>query len=177
MSGNSWGGFTYGGYAASEKIMVVGNSNGWGDPREIAVTRDGGQNWVKTGKTFQWAETSLGAPNDANVVFCGDWRSADGGQSWTKMTGCTRVYTFNAATKELWGILWDDVAGQGGLVVSGDKGATWRIANRPDKNISDMAVDPRGDKLWATANDELWVCEKFGSQTSAVNPDTRRRYF
>lgn len=174
-SGNSWGGFTYGGYAASPQVLVVGNSSGWGEPREITVTNDGGTTWTKTGKTFQWAETALGAPDDANVVFCGDWRSTDGGASWTKMTGCTRVYTFNARTNELWGVLWNDGTGQGGIVVSTDKGATWRIATRPDKNISDLAVDPSGDKLWAVADNAVWVCEGLSGSSTRSSLGTWRK--
>ena len=158
-SGQSWGGFTYGGYAASDKVMVVGDSPYWGGEREVTVTRDGGQTWNKTGHKFQWAETSLGAPDDANVIFIGDWRSADGGQSWAQMEGCTRVYATDAKG-DLWGNWWKENA----IVTSSDNGANWRVVTVKDK-ISDLAIAPDGQKLWAVADGALWKCENLDALT------------
>ena len=158
-SGKSWGGFTYGGYAASDTVMVVGDAESWGGEREIAVTRDGGKNWVKTGHKFQWAETSMGAPNDANVLFAGDWRSADAGQNWAKMSGCTRVYATDAKG-DLWGVDWE----KNDIVTSSDNGATWRkVADK--SGISDLAVAPDGTKVWAVSDNALWKCDLGAAPT------------
>jgi len=97
-SGNSWGGFTYGGYALNDQVMVVGNASGWGEPRELTVTRDAGKNWTKTGLIFAGPAQNLGAPNDANVVFASNFRSADTAQTWTPMPDCDAVLTFNPKT-------------------------------------------------------------------------------
>ena len=157
-SGQSWGGNAYGGYAASPSVMVVGAGAGWTGDREVTVTRDGGKNWVKTGHKFKWDETSLGAPRDANVIISGDWRSADAGQTWTQMTGCSRVYTADKAGN-LWGVLWE----KNDIVTSQDNGATWKTAANKEK-VKDLAVDPDGNTLYATVDGgALWKCEGLKS--------------
>lgn len=154
-SGNGWGGFTYGGYALSESVMVVGNADGWGSPRELTVTRDAGKTWTKTGLKFAGPDNSLGAPNDANVVFASNFRSADAAKTWAPMPECDAVLTFNPKNGELWGTKKVGEITQ--IVSSSDNGASWRVrASRPE--VTDLAVDPRG-ALWAVSQGGLWKCE------------------
>ena len=158
-SGKSWGGFTYGGYAASPDVIVVGDSEGWGSEREITVTRDGGKTWNKTGIKFSGEESSMGAPNDAGVIFVSDWRSADAGQTWQKMSDCSRVYTADKAG-DLWGVSRDGTS----IVVSHDNGASWQSVT-PKEKIADLAVAPDGGSLYAVSANALWKCE--GLKTDA----------
>ena len=43
VSGHGWGGFCYGGYAATRQLLVAGKADGWGSPRELRVSFDGGR--------------------------------------------------------------------------------------------------------------------------------------
>lgn len=159
-SGNGWGGFTYGGYALNPQVMVVGTAQGWGQPRALTVTRDGGKTWVKTGLFFGGTDNSAGAPGDPNVVFASNFRSADAAQTWTAMTDCDAVLTSTVPTGEkrngeLWGT--KKVGEITRIVASLDNGASWRVvATRPD--VADLAVDARG-ALWAISQGALWKCD------------------
>ena len=155
VSGKGWGGFIYGGYALSPSVMVAGEAKSWGGPREITVTRDGGVTWSKTGHSFKGGGSSLGAPNDRNVVFADAWRSADAGQTWTEMQGCSRVYSASK-NGDLWGV------SETGIVMSSDNGASWR-AVAPREKVADLAVDPKGNWLLAVADGVLWKCEGLKS--------------
>ena len=157
VSGKGWGGFVYGGYALSPGVMVAGEAKSWGGPREITVTRDGGKTWTKTGYEFKGGGSSLGAPNDPNVVFADAWRSGDAGQTWTQMQGCARVLTADKIGN-LWG------ASETGIVMSRDNGASWR-AVAPREKVADLAVDPDGNWLLAVAGGDLWKCD--GLKTEA----------
>ena len=156
-SGQSWGGFTYGGYAATSDVIVVGDGEGWNSEREITITRDGGKSWNKTGIKFGGAASSMGAPNDPNVIFVSDWRSADLGRTWQKMSDCSRVYTTDKSGA-LWGVSRDDR----NIVVSRDNGASWQSV-APKEKIADLAVDPNGDWLVAVADGALWKCDALKS--------------
>ena len=165
-SGKSWGGFTYGGYAATPDVMVVGDAAGWGAPRELTVSRDGGQTWTKTGLSMSGPNVSLGDPTDARVIFASNLRSGDGAQSWAPMeasaqsAGCDGVFTFNARTGELWGIAGKDK--ETIVVASSDKGLNWRrVAALP--YAKDLAIDARDGKLWA-ATDALQVLDAGAQQ-------------
>ena len=157
-SGQSWGGFTYGGYAASPAVIVVGDGAAWQSEREITLTRDGGKTWNKTGHKFGGAESSMGAPGDPNVIFVSDWRSADLGQSWQEMSECSRVYTSDKAGN-LWGVSGDDQS----IVRSRDSGASWQSV-APKEKVADLAVTPDGNLLYAVAEGALWKCEDLKSE-------------
>ena len=140
VSGNGWGGFNYAGCALSAQAMFAGNADSWGGDRTLFVTQDGGKTWVNThhvgGKTY--LDTACGDPNNANVGFWNDWRTVDGGKTWTEMTACDGVLTFSpTGKKELYGRLHNT------LVRSYDDGATWQNVCAPNTNwLVDAAVDP-----------------------------------
>ena len=46
VSGKGWGGFCYGGFAASPQVMWCGDAPSWGGPRTLRLTRDGGASWA-----------------------------------------------------------------------------------------------------------------------------------
>ncbi len=146
-SGNGWGGFTYGGYAASPQVMFVGNAAGWGAPRVLTVTRDGGKTWTSAGLKYAGPDVANGDPTAPNVLFASNLRSADGGKTWQAMTDCEAVYTSNpAGARELYG------KNKTALVRSEDHGATWtKIADVPG-GLEDVAVDP-ARKRWYVASE------------------------
>ncbi len=111
MSGLSWGGYCYGGYAVDENTYFVGVSTAWTDPRKLKITFDGGKTVIDTGMCFtsqnirSGMESSYQSPTDPKVLFACDLRSSDGGHTWSKMNGCINVYTHNPkGKKELYGI-------------------------------------------------------------------------
>lgn len=153
IAGLDWGGFCYGGYALNEKVMVAGNASGWGAPRILRVSRDGGKTWVDTGLERKGPDTSLGAPNDPKVIFSGDLRSADEGVTWTRMTGCNGVYT-TGPDGALYGVQLGEPAK---AVRSLDNGATWQVLADAPNGISDLALDAKRGRLYAASGLELRV--------------------
>lgn len=163
-SGNGWGGFTYGGYAATPGVMFVGNSSGWGDKRELTVTRDGGKTWTKTGHQFSGPDASYGDPQNPQVLFASNWRSADNAQTWAEMTGCDAVLTHDPKTSALYGVKKLKVDGKDAaqIVTSSDIGQNWKIVTQLAGKTDDVAVDPRGtlfavnDGALQTFADNAW---------------------
>ena len=161
-SGNGWGGFCYGGYAASARTLVVGNAAGWGNPRELKVSRDGGTTWAvmrdAAGKplVFVGPDVSFGDPTDKNVVFASNYRSADGGATWAAMAGCEAVLTASpTGARELYGKRTNKEVEQTDLVVSRDRGVTWtRLASLPG-NIDDIACDTARRRLYVAGSGGL----------------------
>ena len=135
MSGLSWGGYCYGGYAVDENTYFVGVSTAWTDLRKLKITFDGGKTVIDTGMCFtsqnirSGMESSYQSPTDPKVLFACDLRSSDGGHTWSKMNGCINVYTHNPKSKkELYGI---DEKGKN-IVVSYDNGVTWQKVNNTE---------------------------------------------
>ena len=163
-TGSQGAGFVYGAYAADENTLIcmastlrqiegVGTDSDWDGVREVRVSRDGGETWVKTGvykldnHAKKWSEQCYQSPSDPNVLFAANFRSDDYGYTWEKMENCNLVYTHNPyGKKELYGS-WEDT-----IIVSYDNGATWekfadaivpeKLAETPEKTeIWDIAVD------------------------------------
>ena len=163
-SGNGWGGFTYGGYAASSQVMFVGNAAGWGDPRILTITRDGGKTWTSTGLKYAGPDVADGDPTDPNVLFASNLRSGDGGKTWQSMTGCEAVYTSNSqGARELYG------KNKFALVCSTNHGVTWtQIADVPG-GLEDIALDP-ALKCWYVASEGRLKRINNGSVTLVDTP-------
>ncbi len=172
-SGNGWGGFTYGGYAASKNVLFVGNAAGWGAPRELTVSRDGGKTWntIKGADdkplAFAGPDVSFGDPADPNVLFASNLRSADGGKTWTPMTGCDAVYTgvgryrsFVGVSSVLLGRRFDKEAKQSLLVISTDRGATWITRTTTPGEIRDVALSWDRSRVYAVVDDSLKVWDE-----------------
>ncbi|CAN5397428.1 hypothetical protein BH11ARM2_BH11ARM2_10830 [soil metagenome] len=146
VSGNGWGGFVYGGYAVTPKLLVAGNADGWGGKRILRVSKDGGATWRDTGIALGGPDVSFGVAGDPKVAFAHDRRTGDGGATWTKMDGCDGVFT-SGAKGELLGTLGHAV------VRSLDKGRTWTtVADAPDE-VRDLAYDPVRKRVYAVLGD------------------------
>lgn len=170
-TGSQGAGFVYGAYAADENTLIclastekqidgVGTDGGWDGVREIRVSRDGGETFVKTGvykldnHAKKWSERCYQSPNNPDVLFAANFRSDDYGYTWEKMEDCDVVYTHNPyGKKELYGAKKDKV------VVSYDDGANWEVvttvlipksfAETPEKTeIWDVAYDGVNDIIY-----------------------------
>lgn len=163
-TGSQGAGFVYGSYAADENTLIclastekaiegVGTDGGWDGVREIRVSRDGGNTFVKTGvykldnHAKKWSERCYQSPNNPDVLFAANFRSDDYGYTWEKMEDCDVVYTHNPyGKKELYGAKNDKV------VVSYDDGATWEVVTQvliPEK----FTETPEQTEIWDVAYD------------------------
>lgn len=144
-------GSVYGAYAVDANTLVAIASIGtWGAERRIFMSYDAGETWTDTktvvskNTSYKWAEMCYQSPTDKNVIFAGNFRSADKGKTWTELNGVVVVCCHNPyGEKELYG--YDDNAN---IKVSYDDGATWQLvttAKMPsgirNGKINDMAYD------------------------------------
>lgn len=185
MSGLSWGGYCYGGYAVDENTYFVGVSTAWGDPRKLKITFDGGKTVIDTGLCFtsqnirSGMESSYQSPTNPKVLFACDLRSEDGGHTWAKMNGCINVYTHNQkGQKELYGI---DESGKN-VVVSYDDGRTWQKVNNTEIKpkaqygsiyILDLSYDWKNEFVYAACDGGYLyrISTKDGSIECVLNKD------
>ncbi len=185
MSGLSWGGYCYGGYAVDENTYFVGVSTAWGDPRKLKITFDGGKTVIDTGLYFtkenirSGMESSYQSPTNPKLLFACDLRSEDGGHTWAKMNGCINVYTHNQkGQKELYGI---DESGKN-VVVSYDEGRTWQKVNNTEIKpkaqygsiyILDLSYDWKNEVVYAACDGGYLyrISTKDGSIECVLNKD------
>jgi len=183
-SGNGWGGYCYGGYAASASLLVVGNAPGWGGPRTLRVSRDGGKAWIDTGVKLGGIDAALSDPGAPKVVFASDHRSGDGGATWRKMDGCDGVLV--AKSKSLYGV--NRLEKGADVVVSRDHGATWTKVAHHEGEIRDVAATSTG-RVFAVLDDRPAVWESgawrpleipknqfggYSARTVAIDPKDER---
>jgi hypothetical protein len=163
-SGNGWGGFTYGGANLDDKILWVGNAEGWGAPRKLKVSRDGGASWTETGKTFAGMDVSFVHPTKTQILFASNLRSTDAGVTWSEMTGCSGVVTASGST--LYGI--HNTTGNSAIVKSTNDGLTWSKVLSSKDPILDVAVQPTNNTIFY-ATTKLY---KFinGTSTEVLTP-------
>lgn len=164
--GSQGAGFVYGAYAADENVMIalvsseqavdgVGGAGGWAGVREIRVSRDGGETWVKTGvykldnHTKSWSEICYQSPNNPNILFAANFRSDDYGYTWEKMENVNAVYCHNPyGKKELYGSF------ENHIMVSYDDGATWE--QYADVLVPETLSDaPETTEIWDIAIDGI----------------------
>ncbi len=165
----------------------------FGDPfkdstaRGVYVTDDGGKTWNKTlyvGPQTGAAELAMD-PNDPNVIYAsmwqfrrlpwtfhsggsddGIWRSADGGKTWTRLSGHglptglmgrSAVAIAPSDSKRVYAL----IEAKGGIVWrSDDSGSTWKmvsadtIADQRPFYFTHIAVDPKDEnKVYGISND------------------------
>lgn len=155
ISGHGWGGHEYSGFALNRQVMWTGDAEGWGSPRRLRLTRDGGETWQfvpgPDGQPLLLGEqtASHGDPSDPAIGFAGSLRTADAGRSWSRMAGCQAVYTWDCATLALYG------ADGRRVVTSNDHGQTWRPVAEAPVAIADVAVDSQRGLLWVAGGDRL----------------------
>ena len=153
-----------GGYASSGACAVAGaGGEGWivtnggpgeGDDDRLVATADYGQTWtardVPIGSTeggvglstAAWTQRArfaglLGAV-DSTVVL----RSDDGGFEWERLTGVGVRQVYGLAAYDAGGRTYVAATGPGGLSVSSDGGATWRVIT--DAELWTVAAHPDG---------------------------------
>ena len=137
-------GHCYGGYAADANTMFVGVAGHWEQPRRLKITRDQGVTIEDTGLDYNGLDYANGCPTDPNVFFASDLRSADKGYTWSRMTDCKAVVTYNPiGDKELYGI------NESSVVKSTDKGETWSIVAKFPTGVRDIAYDHVNNRIYA----------------------------
>ncbi len=157
-----WGGYNYGGYASTPETLVVGEAEGWGSPKLRAVSLDGGKVWKVSDQPLE-SYIGYGDPIDKNVLFSGQYRSADGGKTWSVMNGASGVYVHDAADKSLIGILAAKESKNWRVVRSVDQGVTWQVVCSSETYISDVASDSSRSRVYLVAGNRLriWESNKF----------------
>ncbi len=156
-SGYNWGGHAYGAYIIDENTMVAGVSDSWSGDRILTVTYDGGKTFTNTGIVVGGYDIGMGVPGDNNIVFFSDYRSADAAKTWTKMNGCTAVFTASNDGSMIFGMNGNNV------VISYDKGVTWSTLYASQNSISDVAYNPKTGCAYVVSDNALY----------AVNVDTK----
>ena len=176
----------YGGYAVDENTWFFGRTALWGGKPSIVITRDGGQTFEETGIQTQYIygyENSkyTQSASDPNVWFADDYRSADAGKTWTKMSpGTINMVTYNISNpSEIFGVCKEDEKMY--PVVSYDNGTTWSayadlheitgVDESIALSINDMAYDHDEGALYILINYPLEKEKEksFGVFTPAPN--------
>jgi len=137
-----WGGFTYGGYAVDNNTVVT--INRVNNVYYIYYTTDGGKTVHNTGVNVggKGYSSVTGMPGDNNIVFANGYRSTNKGVSWSRMDGCDAVLDSNPNNGYLYG-----VNSSGRLVISTNKGVTWRTFSNYSNGVTDMEYDVVSDRL------------------------------
>jgi hypothetical protein len=155
VSGVSWGGHVYGGFALTPQVMWAGVGQDWNGPRQLRISRDGGTAWTwvddSNGKPLELHGDAVsgGDPRDPLVGFAYDHRTADGGKTWAHMDGCEGVFAYHAQNGLLYGKRGEAV------VTSNDHGATWTVLTSVPGGFSDLAVDHERNAVYAASQDHL----------------------
>ncbi|HCE01264.1 MAG TPA: hypothetical protein DER07_09510 [Armatimonadetes bacterium] len=144
VSGHPWGGFAYGGYALNRSVLAAGDADGWGAPRRLKVSRDGGRTWTDTGLVNQGLDAGFGWSKDPRVAFVGDLRTEDLGATWARMEGCHGVLA-DGPGGELFGVRRGAAHS---VVRSDDGGRTWSVLFDWPEEVTDLAWDPTRGRLY-----------------------------
>jgi photosystem II stability/assembly factor-like uncharacterized protein len=161
--GKGWGGFNYGAYASTPESLVVGESESWGGPKNVAISTNGGRSWTITDKAMAPSPfISNGDPQNPSTLFASQFRSTDGGRTWSEMNGATHVLTHDTATRHLIGIRRAPAVSGGAtagdaVVRSSDGGATWTEVFTAAGRLSDLAFDPGRERYYLVENNRLRV--------------------
>ena len=173
VSGKSWGGHCYSGYAANENILITGLADGSKyAARELRISFDGGDTWTGKGVVNQGIDIAYGDPVDENILFYGNYRSADKGQTWNPMENCDGVCTSNpSGRRELYG-----VSGKS-AVVSLDKGLTWETIASFNHKVLDVAFDHNRKNVYVALREGgFWVVDKNGEKKDLTAAIPRDQY-
>ena len=162
QTGFDFGGYSFGGFALNATDMWVAddpNIDASGNP-VLKVSHDGGTTWnpaqysganitpATNGNKYDLV--SAGDPNNANIAFCGPYRTADKGYTWAPMTGCDMVYAYNpTGSKELYGKSGNSI------VTSTDHGVSWQTVATYTASFRDLAYDQTHNRFYLAVNDSL----------------------
>jgi hypothetical protein len=183
LSRNGWGGYFYGAYSSDGNVVVAieKNSDDF-NHYHITQTRDFGNTVTKfkdNAHRINGYHIVMGDPHDANILFAGEFRSADGGLSWQKMNGCRGVFIASpTGNRELYG-----VSGSRTVVRSADRGVTWLPIGEIPNDIMDIAFDHSRNRIYATAQwnfYQLDVVTKSVTEITSATPGDQynnRRFY
>ncbi|BAM03152.1 hypothetical protein PSMK_09930 [Phycisphaera mikurensis NBRC 102666] len=166
VSGLEWGGFCYGGLAISPEVIVTGlATGGWGSPRVLQRSTDGGATWSPVPEAPVWVgdrespnygeDSGFSHPGDPEIAFTGPLRTADGGQTWERMDGCSGVFAADARGR-LYGGFQRPGSAENDVVRSADGGETWEVLMTIPAALEDAAATPEGDRLFIVTQGRLW---------------------
>jgi photosystem II stability/assembly factor-like uncharacterized protein len=148
ISGNDWGGHSYGGIAVGNKTFITAYAESWDAQRYLATSLNGDFQVKRTKIPLNGANVSLVDPQNPQNLFIFDHHSRDGGVTWTKMNGCDGVFSYSQNL-----LIGRD---RQNLVTSNNGGKTWRVLVTLDGEIADAAYDFKRDKYYIVANDRLY---------------------
>ncbi len=162
-SGESWGGLSYGGYPISKDTCAIITTK---DKRSYYITMmtEGGTNRVTTSYQVTGEKRGYGQIGNDKIVFLGEWRSADAGKTWSKMSGCTGVYTCSKK-----GVLYG--RDENKLVTSTNGGKSWK-ALFSLSSITDMAYDEYNNRLLVLVGADIYAYNESANKltkTMTVN--------
>ncbi len=169
-SGKGWGGFTYGSYILDANTIITGVATAmYGEETYIYVTHDGGATVENTGIRIYGHKIGCGALGDDKIAFLGEYRTTDGGYTFTEMTGCNGVFTVDRKTGRLFGTNGTTI------VTSTDNGATWTtLCSGPSNGITDIAYSNELNTLFVVDGNNLYTCQPDFTSTS--NTVSRRAF-
>jgi hypothetical protein len=159
VTGHSWGGMSYGGYAINATAYVAGAAGSWTGPRHVMTSHDAGRSWTNHTVAFEGHDVSFGDPSNPAVVFASNWRSQDGGVNWRNMSDCAGV-----VTNTTWrgsSVLLGIGRGSTSVVLSQDGGMSWQtVVTLPELEITDIAAGPELQPLLVVGSDRLLACHQ-----------------
>ncbi|MBQ2704313.1 MAG: hypothetical protein IJF58_02050 [Clostridia bacterium] len=159
-----WGGYAYGSYPVSASTIVAFKGK---DPCQLVYSTDGGQTAIETEFSTEYRSYACvtGMKGDDSIVFANEFRSTNGGTSWSKMNGCIAVFGGNQT--HVYGINSDKKA-----VVSADKGATWTVLSSYAEGVTDMTYDALGNRLLIIAANMMDIYQvNCSNGTSSIVKD------
>eukprot|EP00035_Acanthoeca_spectabilis_P005129 m.110338 g.110338 ORF g.110338 m.110338 type:complete len:702 (-) comp12883_c0_seq3:10765-12870(-) len=189
VSGNTWGGMSYGGYAIDTDTFVTGSAPSWTGNRSLKVSTDAGASWVsKTDATgspllFRGPDVSMGHPVLPEVAFASNFRSVDGGATWFDMQACGAVFTTDVSDEEIHHngnssvTLFGTTVDRSAAVASSDDGTTWHTifpapgSGDTDKGIHDMFYDSTQAVLFVVSYSDLFQCKGSSTFSDVWNCD------
>ena len=154
--GKGWGGWTYGGYVINKNTVVTGVAYSMFGQTELWATYDGGDTFqaIKdaNGNTLKCAsKIGCGVIGNDKIAFFAQYRTIDGGKTWTEMkggTGCQAVYTVDYSGSGLLFGVYDGYF----ACFSTDNGETWKKIGTVGTNITDLAYDYKTKTLFVASN-------------------------
>lgn len=164
--------------AARVGVLLAGTRDG------IWRSTDGGGTWTpsNTGLAERHVRWLAWHPRISDFVLAGTepaglYISTDGGRRWEGRPEVVRLrkekrwylpYSPEAGAVRGFAPHGDRLYGAvevGGVLRSDDRGGTWRLLAVPNKDVHDVAVDPRdGDRVFAIAQGGLFLSENGGEQ-------------